>query len=311
MNSRGSSRLRPGARRPDVANLKDIQRRITSVKKTQQITRAMRMVAGAKLRRAQNAIESARPYAERMHATLAEVARAQKDAEHPLLEPREEIRNVEFVVGTAATPEEAVALMQQAGDQAPVLAINVCIGGLLRISPPILDSGRPLAVFSVPASGHDWLYPFRWQQEGKRVRGTDFSNAVIRIAQNNAIELGLTPKLFEQRSIYELTAEQDSAELVVCCEVLEHLEQPADALNILTSIVEKYAIFSVPREPLWSVLNMARGKYLSDLGNTPGHVQRWSKGEFIKLVSRYFEVREVRTPMPWTMLLAAPAKSLK
>lgn len=75
-----------------MPSLKDIKRRITSVRKTQQITRAMRMVAGAKLRRAQEAIESARPYAERMRATLAEVARAQRDSDHPLLVPREETR---------------------------------------------------------------------------------------------------------------------------------------------------------------------------------------------------------------------------
>jgi F-type H+-transporting ATPase subunit gamma len=81
-----------------VPNLKDIKRRIGSVEKTQQITRAMRMVAGAKLRRAQNAIESARPYADRMRATLVEVARAQKDAEHPLLAAREQVNNVEFIV---------------------------------------------------------------------------------------------------------------------------------------------------------------------------------------------------------------------
>jgi F-type H+-transporting ATPase subunit gamma len=84
-----------------VPNLKDIRRRITSVQKTQQITRAMRMVAGAKLRRAQSSIEAARPYAERMRAVLAEVARAQKDAEHPLLEVRESTRHVEFVVVTS------------------------------------------------------------------------------------------------------------------------------------------------------------------------------------------------------------------
>jgi F-type H+-transporting ATPase subunit gamma len=81
-----------------VPNLKDIRRRIDSVEKTQQITRAMRMVAGAKLRRAQEAIESARPYAERMTATLAEVAAAKGDAEHPLLEPRQEIRCSEIIV---------------------------------------------------------------------------------------------------------------------------------------------------------------------------------------------------------------------
>ena len=84
-----------------MPNLKDIKRRITSVQKTQQITRAMRMVAGAKLRRAQEAIEAARPYAERMRATLSEVASAQRDVEHPLLEEREKIRSVEVVVVTS------------------------------------------------------------------------------------------------------------------------------------------------------------------------------------------------------------------
>ena len=84
-----------------MPSLKDIRRRITSVEKTQQITRAMRMVAGAKLRRAQEAIERARPYAERMRATLAEVARAQKDSEQPLLVARESVRNVEVLVVTS------------------------------------------------------------------------------------------------------------------------------------------------------------------------------------------------------------------
>jgi F-type H+-transporting ATPase subunit gamma len=84
-----------------VPNLKDIQRRITSVKKTQQITRAMRMVSGAKLRRAQDTSTAAKPYAERMRATLLEVGRAQKDAEHPLLKPREQVRRVEFIIATS------------------------------------------------------------------------------------------------------------------------------------------------------------------------------------------------------------------
>jgi F-type H+-transporting ATPase subunit gamma len=84
-----------------VPSLKDIKRRITSVRKTQQITRAMRMVAGAKLRRAQEAIESARPYAERMRATLAEVARAQRDSDHPLLVRHEQTRAVEVFAVTS------------------------------------------------------------------------------------------------------------------------------------------------------------------------------------------------------------------
>ena len=89
--------------------------------------------------------------------------------EKSLKEVEKKLGNVKFVIGRASTPEQAAALMQKAGDNAPVLAINLCISGLLRVSAPILESGRPLAVFSAPASGHDWMYPFRWRQEGKPV----------------------------------------------------------------------------------------------------------------------------------------------
>ncbi len=84
-----------------MPNLKDIQRRIGSIKKTQQITRAMRMVAGAKLRRAQTASENARPYADRMRATVSQVAQGVSEDAHPLFEQRESVKKVEFVVATS------------------------------------------------------------------------------------------------------------------------------------------------------------------------------------------------------------------
>ncbi|MBN1852134.1 MAG: hypothetical protein JW829_05390 [Pirellulales bacterium] len=92
-----------------------------------------------------------------------------KALQERLAEIEKKLGNVEFVSGRATTAEESVALLKQAGDEAPVLVINLCIGGLLRVVNPILEGGRPLAVFSLPASGHDWMYPFRWRQEGKRV----------------------------------------------------------------------------------------------------------------------------------------------
>jgi len=84
-----------------MATLKDIQRRIRGVQKTQQITSAMRMVAAAKLRRAQDAMIAARPYAKRMYATLGELGKRQTDAEHPLLEPHEEQKVAEVLVVTS------------------------------------------------------------------------------------------------------------------------------------------------------------------------------------------------------------------
>ncbi|HTY18280.1 MAG TPA: ATP synthase F1 subunit gamma [Myxococcota bacterium] len=84
-----------------MPSLKDIRRRITSVRKTQQITRAMRMVSAAKLRRAQDAIESARPYADRMRDTVAELAASPLDAAQPLLTARDPVRRVDFLVVTS------------------------------------------------------------------------------------------------------------------------------------------------------------------------------------------------------------------
>jgi F-type H+-transporting ATPase subunit gamma len=84
-----------------LPNLKDIQRRIGSIKKTQQITRAMRMVAGAKLRRAQTASENARPYADRMRATVSQVSQGVSEDAHPLFEQRESVKKVEFVLATS------------------------------------------------------------------------------------------------------------------------------------------------------------------------------------------------------------------
>ena len=52
-----------------------------------------------------------------------------------------------------------------------------------------------------------------------------------------------------------------------------------------------------------AMLNMARGAYWSELGNTPGHLNHWSKRSFVRLLSQHGEVVEVRSPFPWTMLL--------
>ena len=70
-----------------MATLSDIKRRIVSIQSTQKITSAMKMVSAAKLRRAQEAIEAARPYAQRMRETLEEVGGG--EANHPLFEQRE------------------------------------------------------------------------------------------------------------------------------------------------------------------------------------------------------------------------------
>ncbi len=89
-------------------------------------------------------------------------------------------------------------------------------------------------------------------------------------------------------------------------EVLEHVPDPAHTVAEMARVASGHLLVSVPREPLWRVVNMARGAYWKDLGNTPGHVNHWSRRAFTALLGRHGEVVEVRTPFPWTMLLVRP-----
>jgi ubiquinone/menaquinone biosynthesis C-methylase UbiE len=87
-------------------------------------------------------------------------------------------------------------------------------------------------------------------------------------------------------------------------EVLEHVPDPEHTVAEMARVARGgWLLVSVPREPLWRALNMARGAYLRDLGNTPGHLNHWSRRAFVALLSRHGDVVETRSPFPWTMLL--------
>ena len=104
--------------------------------------------------------------------------------------------------------------------------------------------------------------------------------------------------------IVRLPYQDDQFDLVLGIEVLEHVDDPPAALREIARVATGDIVVSVPREPIWRAANMARGKYLRDLGNTPGHVNHWSTRKFVELVGSVFDVVEVHTPFPWTMVAA-------
>jgi len=135
--------------------------------------------------------------------------------------------------------------------------------------------------------------------------GFDIDTELIQEAQKQ-----LPDAKFRVDSIYELNRYDNCAfKLCLVSEVLEHLEQPDEAIKSLQSLSCDYYLFSVPREPIWRVLNMLRLKYLNKFGNTPGHLQHWSKQSFIKTISKEFQIIEIRSPFPWTMILCEKQKS--
>ncbi len=95
-----------------------------------------------------------------------------------------------------------------------------------------------------------------------------------------------------------------SVDLVLAIEVLEHLPAPERALQELARIARRDVVVSVPNEPTWRALNMVRGSYLKEWGNTPGHIQHWSAKRFAAMVGDHFEVVSVSKPLPWTVVRA-------
>ncbi|MCS7237281.1 MAG: hypothetical protein NZ899_03320 [Thermoguttaceae bacterium] len=93
-------------------------------------------------------------------------AQQMETARSCLEEIQQRLGNVELVIGQSRGPEETTALLERTGPGCPVLILNMHIGALLRMIEPVLKGGHPTVVFSLPASGHDWMYPPRWQREG-------------------------------------------------------------------------------------------------------------------------------------------------
>lgn len=95
-----------------------------------------------------------------------------------------------------------------------------------------------------------------------------------------------------------------SFDLVLAIEVFEHFDDTGAALAEIARVCSGTLVASVPFEPVWRVGNMARGRYLRDLGNTPGHVNHFSRRSFSRFVATRFDVADVASPLPWTMIRA-------
>lgn len=110
---------------------------------------------------------------------------------------------------------------------------------------------------------------------------------------------------FSVQDISDLAYRDRAFDLVICCEVLEHIDSPEEAIKKIRSISKKWFIFSVPNEPWFSAGNLLFGKNLAFLGSAPGHVSRWSTASFVDMLKKYFIVHKVMRPFPWSLVLCS------
>lgn len=188
------------------------------------------------------------------------------------------------------------------GSNNPV--VRRLMAGFERTLDDLFERGAPASVLDVGCGEGVLSHKWAARPEIERVVGVDLEDPKLEAewaARGH-------PKLeFRAMRAEQLQFADNEFDLVAATEVLEHVPDPEPVLSEMTRIARRYLLVSVPREPLWRALNIARGAYVRDLGNTPGHLNHWSRRSFEALLGRYGEVVEARSPFPWTILLVQVA----
>jgi 2-polyprenyl-3-methyl-5-hydroxy-6-metoxy-1,4-benzoquinol methylase len=146
---------------------------------------------------------------------------------------------------------------------------------------------------------------YRWaEQLGTRpVLGVDLADPKLEAEWSIRARSNLEFRSMSAVELRDFPFPDASFDLVAAIEVLEHVPDPERTVAEMARVAARHLLVSVPREPLWRALNVARGAYVRDLGNTPGHVNHWSKRSFVDMLGRHGEVVDTRSPFPWTMVL--------
>jgi 2-polyprenyl-3-methyl-5-hydroxy-6-metoxy-1,4-benzoquinol methylase len=174
------------------------------------------------------------------------------------------------------------------------------MSGFERTLDELLDQAAPRSLLDVGCG--EGVLVHRWARRlgDGRLVGIDLEEDSIQAGWQERQAPNLEYRVMRAENLPFADGEFDLASAV---EVLEHVPDPEHTLSEMARCAAGHLLVSVPREPLWRMLNMARGAYWPALGNTPGHLNHWSRRSFVELLSRYGEVVEVRSPFPWTMLL--------
>jgi 2-polyprenyl-3-methyl-5-hydroxy-6-metoxy-1,4-benzoquinol methylase len=204
--------------------------------------------------------------------------------------------------GTVTVSEEGIVTgntYDKYGSSNPL--VRRMMAGFERTLDELLDRADPGSLLDVGCGEgmlvHKWA--LRLGAE-RRVVGIDLQEESIQAGWAEREAPNLEYKIMRAENLPFADGEFDTATAI---EVLEHVPDPEHTLSEMARCANRHLLVSVPREPLWRMLNMARGAYWRELGNTPGHLNHWSKRSFAGLLSRYGQVAEVRSPFPWTMLL--------
>lgn len=163
----------------------------------------------------------------------------------------------------------------------------------------LIERVDPDSILDVGCGEGITLHNLAARNLGRKLEGVDFLDTAIQIGRKEFPDLAL-----QQGDIYNLSYKRNSFDLVLCNEVMEHLDNPKKALQELKSVSKKHIIVSVPNEPYFMMAQLLRGRHLRRLGNHPEHIQHWtSRGIENFVENNGLKIKASRHPFAWSMLL--------
>ncbi len=198
--------------------------------------------------------------------------------------------------GSAAVPTGNT--YDKYGSTNPV--VRRLMAGFERTLDELFTAATPESVLDVGCG--EGVLTTQWADrlDGGRVVGIDLEDEKLAAEWEQRRRANLEFQAVDGR---ELPFADGEFDLVAAIEALEHITDPERSVAEMARVARGHLLVSVPREPLWRMLNVARGAYVRELGNTPGHVNHWTRHGFARLLGRHGEVVTARSPFPWTMLL--------
>jgi len=158
---------------------------------------------------------------------------------------------------------------------------------------------KPISILDVGCGEGFTLERLRKAKVGKKLEGVDYLDLAIKLGKKEHPKLVL-----KKGSIYDLKYKANSFDVVICSEVLEHVEDPQKGLEELVRVSKKYVVLSVPNEPFFMLGNLLRGKNISRFGNDIEHINHWTFWQFEKFVGKKLKVKKSLHPTPWNFIVA-------
>jgi SAM-dependent methyltransferase len=177
------------------------------------------------------------------------------------------------------------------------LVVRHLVGRFLQRVTELAASERPRRILEVGCGEGIVLATLAARLPGSRFDGLEFDEPALKAARKRCPGATLV-----RGDACALPFGDQSFDLVVCLEVLEHLPEPARALRELRRVARAGCLLSVPHEPFFRLGNLLRGRNVTRLGDPTDHLQHWGAREFTAFCERELAVRTRTTAFPWLIV---------